>query len=200
MENKALIIFAKNPLLGRVKTRLASVIGDAKALEIYNQLLKSVHIYSEKIPEQKIVYWEGGVPSLHPFLGDGYRHELQPEGDLGEKMSFAFEAELKSYRSICIIGTDCLELTPESIKDAFKVLECHDVVIGPAVDGGYYLLGMNQYYPFLFQEMKWSSSSVFDDTILKVEAHHLNYKNLPMLSDVDTYQDYQLMLLKGYLS
>lgn len=200
MEKKALIIFAKNPILGRVKTRIASDLGDAKALEIYSQLLKSVHLYSEIVPFLKLVYWDGGIPAKHPFIGNAYKHKLQLEGDLGEKMSSAFEEELKSYSSLCIIGTDCLELTTEIIKNAFEVLENQDAVIGPAVDGGYYLLGMNQHYPFLFQEMKWSSSSVFNDTIRKFEDHHLKYKILPLLNDVDTFEDYQLMLLKGYIS
>ncbi|MDX5437648.1 MAG: TIGR04282 family arsenosugar biosynthesis glycosyltransferase, partial [Pontibacter sp.] len=115
---------------------------------------------------------------------------VQPTGDLGKKMQKAFAAAfLEGYISVVIIGSDCLQLTPDIINRAYKELETHDVVIGPALDGGYYLLGMNCLYPQLFQNKRWSTEHVFPDTIHDLQRLHLSYTLLPHLSDIDHAED-----------
>ena len=93
------------------------------------------------------------------------------------------------YENIIIIGSDCFELTSEIISLSFSLLEKNDVVIGPAKDGGYYLLGMKKMYPTIFENIPWSTSEVFNQTIQKIQLLNLNYELLPVLSDVDTVHD-----------
>lgn len=199
MEKQALIIFAKNPVIGNVKTRLAKVIGDEKALSYYSIFLAIVHSYTKDLPCQKIVYWDGGIPSFHPFFDDDFFHEQQPDGDIGFKMSMAFKKELGRFDSVCIIGTDCLELTKEILLSAFEKLDNHDLVIGPAKDGGYYLLGMNQFEADLFKGIKWSTDSVLRQTLERIISLKLSYKKLIELNDVDTYEDLIEMKERGII-
>jgi rSAM/selenodomain-associated transferase 1 len=105
-------------------------------------------------------------------------------------MLHAFEEGFKlGYRSICIIGTDCLELTPEIILQAFEQLASYNAVLGPAKDGGYYLLGMNQLVKEAFQNKEWSTDAVASSTLRNFENQKLKYSLLTTLSDVDEEQD-----------
>ncbi len=187
---KALIIFAKNPISGNVKTRLAISIGEKKALEIYNQLLEIVFQYTVDLSCDKIVYWDGGLPIHHPFDKKIYFHKEQVSGDLGIKMKSAFKEEFKLYNKICIIGSDSVELTKEIIQTAFDSLTKTDIVIGPAFDGGYYLLGMNELHESLFEEIQWSTDKVLNQTYKKIQNLSLSFTSLQTLSDIDTVEDY----------
>lgn len=183
-----LIIFTRNPELGKCKTRLAKTIGNEAALEIYKFLLQhtvsvtknltcdvEVH-YSEKIHYNDI--WDEYI----------YIKKLQIEGDLGEKMQHAILSAIKNgYRNIIIIGSDLYDISQEDLEVAFKALETFEFVLGPSEDGGYYLLGMNQFKPQLFINKSWGTDSVLRDTLLDLKDDHLQL--LEERNDIDVYDD-----------
>ncbi|MHC2990467.1 glycosyltransferase [Pontibacter sp. HJ8] len=185
-----LMLFVRNPELGKVKTRLAASVGPETALDIYLHLLQHTRDVTQALPLDKVVYYSERVEQQDMWPGQQYQKKLQPPGDLGEKMAAAFEAAFaEGYTSVVIIGSDCLQLTSEIIGKAFEELKTHEVVIGPALDGGYYLLGMNHLYPELFREKRWSTEHVFPDTLYDIERLHLSHALLPSLSDVDYLED-----------
>ncbi|MCX2741079.1 TIGR04282 family arsenosugar biosynthesis glycosyltransferase [Pontibacter anaerobius] len=189
-KNKLLLLFVRNPELGKVKTRLAATVGPEVALEVYLHLLRHTRQVTEGLPVDKLVYYVGGVNKDDIWPNDIYEKREQISGDLGQRMQAAFAAAfLEGYTSVVIIGSDCLQLTPEIIRRAYQELETHDVVIGPALDGGYYLIGMNCLYPQLFQDKRWSTEHVFPDTLEDVKRMRLSYALLPSLSDVDHAED-----------
>jgi rSAM/selenodomain-associated transferase 1 len=191
MKNNLLMIFVKNPVLGTAKTRLAASVGDHKALEIYKFLLE----HTAKIVQQtndidyRILY-STKVEQNDMFDNTVFQKTVQRQGELGEKMFTAFEQAFQDgYKHVSIIGSDCYELTPEIVSRSFATLQQSDFTIGPAKDGGYYLLGMNKPEPAVFQNKKWSSDRVFQDTIIDLEVLRYTYTLLPTLSDVDYLED-----------
>lgn len=185
----ALLIFAKNPTLGKVKTRLAATIGNDRALQIYVQLLNHTQSVTNNVAAIKIVFYSDFI-AMNDIWDKGYLKNIQRGADLGERMSTAFDKMLKKgFDKAVIIGTDCYDLTNAVIEDAFSALENHDVVIGPALDGCYYLLGMKNHYPQLFNEMVWSTDTVFDDTLARCTDLKLSSFVLPVLSDIDDEKD-----------
>ncbi|WP_242928683.1 TIGR04282 family arsenosugar biosynthesis glycosyltransferase [Pontibacter vulgaris] len=189
-DKRLLLLFVRNPELGKVKTRLAATVGPETALEIYLHLLQHTRSVTEKLSVDKAVYYSDKVELQDMWPDKVYQKKLQPAGDLGEKMAAAFEkAFTEGYTSVVIIGSDCQQLTQEIIERAFEELKSHAVVIGPALDGGYYLLGMNRLYPELFRNKHWSTKQVFPETIEDLQRLHVNYTLLPHLSDVDYLED-----------
>lgn len=187
---RLLIIFCKNPELGKVKTRIAATLGDEKALAIYYKLINYTQQITTPLPFDKVVYYSNHIDREDNWHNDHFKKALQKGNDLGEKMSNAFsESFAKGFSSVCIVGTDCMEITGKIILDAFKILEKKDAVLGPAKDGGYYLLGMNKPNPKVFHNKKWSTGSVSSDTIRDFESLKLSYALLPVLSDVDEEKD-----------
>lgn len=185
-----LIIFYRNPKIGAVKTRLAATIGDEKALKIYSELCEHTRAITEKLPVIKVVFYSNEVETGDIWPDNVYQKALQHGEDLGERMRNAFAAAFASgYDSICIIGTDCYELTASVIAEAFDALRSSDAVIGPAKDGGYYLLGLRKLYPELFVKKKWSTSAVYKDTLENFESSGISYSTLPLLRDVDVEGD-----------
>lgn len=184
-----LIIFAKNPVLGKVKTRLAATIGDEKALNVYKELLQHTHDISSKVKANKVVFYSDFVKNQDLWDQAKYIKKLQKGDDLGARMSDAFERTLAENRKVIVIGTDCKELTPEILTQAFDTLNYVDVVIGPALDGGYYLIGMKNREEALFQNINWSTSYVLEQTIRKINTQKLSYVLLKTLSDIDTEED-----------
>ena len=191
MANKRLLLlFVRAPELGKVKTRLAEAVGPEVALEIYIHLLQHTRQVTEKLDTDKAVYFAETIVDDDLWPKEIYQQHVQDEGDLGQKMQAAFEAAFTAgYSLVVIIGSDCKQLTHEIIEQAFDALQTHEVVIGPALDGGYYLLGMSKLYPELFQNKTWSSSTVFAETLYDVERLHLSHKLMPELSDVDHIED-----------
>lgn len=184
------MIFVKNPALGKVKTRLAQSIGDEKALQIYLYLLKFTHQITKNLTCDKAVFYSDFIEQHDLWENETYQKYLQSGSHLGERMYQAFEVSFrKGYEKILIIGSDCLELNPEIIQTGFQSLDNQDVVIGPAKDGGYYLLGMKTPLRFIFENKTWSSPTVFEDTIRDLTHHHISYATLPVLSDVDHEED-----------
>lgn len=190
-----LIIFYKNPELGKVKTRLAASVGQEKALGIYLKLANHTRVISERILADRVVYYSNDIEQEDAWTSSLFKKEVQKGEDLGERMLHAFQESFqKGYEQVCIIGTDCLELNADILEQAFKNLTNHETVLGLAKDGGYYLLGMKRLYPQFFQDKRWSTSTVGHDTLLDILTLKLSYTLLPLLSDVDVEDD-----LKGAL-
>ncbi len=190
VQNNLLMVFAKNPELGKVKTRLAKTVGEHKALEIYLKLLEHTYAVADKTFADKAIFYSNKIEEFDILDYYKFPKFLQKGDDLGERMDRAFgEAFAQNYEKVVIIGSDCYDLTPEIIEDAFRLLNDHNVVIGPAFDGGYYLLGMDRHYSHLFKDKKWSTPDVLLDTILDTKKLKLSYTLLPTLTDVDEEKD-----------
>jgi uncharacterized protein len=182
----SIIVFVKNPRPGKVKTRLAATIGDDKALAVYLDMLKHTLNETRKVEADTYIYFseETDISIGNNILPS--RKAVQSGKDLGEKMKNAFSEVLNSSGGkVIITGTDCPGINAEILQTAFNLLSGADIVIGPAADGGYYLLGMKALHPQLFQSVEWSSSSVFQTTINRCIENKLDYKLLDMLHDVD---------------
>ena len=189
MAKEALILFVRKPELGKVKTRIAATEGEAVALAIYQRLLEHTYTITSGLPVDKYVFYAGEMVS-HDIWNQGYYKMLQEETDLGNRMKAAFSLLFqKGYEQICIIGSDCYELDASVIRQAFSSLAQTDMVIGPASDGGYYLLGMRQGLKDVFQHIEWSTESVLQQTIDQIRALNSSYVLLPVLNDVDTIHD-----------
>jgi len=185
-----LIIFYRNPFKGRVKTRLAANVGDEKALDVFRRLAGHTRQITEALASDKIVFYSDSIDLMDMWPNARYLKTLQQGSDLGARMKNAFTSAFESgYESVCIIGTDCYELTTRIILQAFDALTSHDVVIGPAVDGGYYLLGMRKLYPQLFDGKEWSTETVCERTVSDIRSLGLKYFQLQTLRDVDTEGD-----------
>lgn len=192
--NDSLIIFVKNPEKGKVKTRLAKDIGDDQALHVYHRLLQYTKSISKPLNSEKIVYYSDFIDNNDLWDNMTFEKHLQDGADLGERMQNAFaEAFARGQQRVLIIGSDCVELETYMIKEAFAVLENNDVVIGPAKDGGYYLLGMRKFYPTLFENKPWSSDDLLMDTIIDLKKLNAPYYLLKTLSDIDHVEDLALM-------
>ena len=187
----AVIIFVRNPELGKVKTRLAAIVGDDEALDIYSFLLNHTMQEAGKVDADKFVFYHQQITVDDIWNGDGFYKNLQTGESLGDKMKAAFAEIFKlGYKKIMVIGSDCLQLKSAIINAGFSLLDEHDTVIGPATDGGYYLLGMKKNYEFLFDNKTWSTESVFDESMKDMQQHHLSTGLLPVLTDVDTEADW----------
>jgi rSAM/selenodomain-associated transferase 1 len=187
----ALIVFQKNAVLGKVKSRLAATIGEEKALEIYKSLL--LHTYGEIGKLKGIDTFIFFSDFIEPDSESGDKaeyKEIQIGEDLGERMSNAFRKLFqKGYKRVVIIGTDCPEIQSSDIDDAFLALEKKEVCIGPAFDGGYYLLGMSRFQESLFQNIPWSSSEVTAKTKEILNSREISFELLKTLRDIDTEED-----------
>jgi len=185
--NRALIIFVKNPVLGQVKTRLAADVGEEKALKVYQELLKYTKAVSCQVSAKRYLFYANQIEENDAWSREAFLKKVQSGRDLGARMSNAF-AEVEEEKKV-IIGSDCPQLLSEDIESAFHHLDRFDLVIGPANDGGYYLLGMKEVQRSLFKEMEWSTEKVFQETLNRAKAANLKVKVLRELVDLDTLQD-----------
>ncbi|MDX1463224.1 MAG: TIGR04282 family arsenosugar biosynthesis glycosyltransferase [Marinirhabdus sp.] len=184
----ALIIFTRNPELGKCKTRLAATVGDEKALEIYTFLVQHTATISAGVLADKFVYYSEKVHSHDLWDEAIFRKKVQRGDDLGLRMESAFKEVLSlGYERAIIIGSDMFDINAADINDAFLALHANDFVLGPAEDGGYYLLGMKKLNPAIFKNKAWGTDSVQRDTLEDLSAESLIL--LPEKNDVDYYED-----------
>lgn len=183
-----LLIFTRNPELGKAKTRLAKTVGDATALEIYKFLLNKTQEVASKVKADKAVYYSVKIRENDIWDATIYQKHQQVGEDLGIRMLNAFKNSFDAgYEKVLIIGSDLYDLTSEIIDDAFYQLSTNDVVIGPAIDGGYYLLGMNAVQENIFQNKEWGTASVRKDTLADLKDKKV--KLLEIKNDIDVYED-----------
>jgi len=190
LNSRALIIFIKNPEKGKVKTRIAQTAGDEKALAVYKALMEHTRKIAEALPVNRRLFYSQFINESDHWSRQKFQKDLQIEADLGTKMATAFHTVFKTNEKVVIIGSDCASLTPKIVRKAFKKLDEHDFVIGPAMDGGYYLLGMKQFTPEVFSNIEWSTETVCSTTIERIENIGKNYLLLPELSDIDYEEDW----------
>jgi uncharacterized protein len=185
-----LIIFARNPRYGKVKTRLAASLGNETALAVYTTLLRHTKEIAAATEADKFLFYSDSTGEDKEAAG--FTEMLQQGSSLGQRMQHAFDALFaKGYEKLVIIGSDCLELTTDIIHEAFSRLDTSDVVIGPAKDGGYYLLGIKESTPVLFRDISWSTPLVLRQTMAICEDCCMRYSLLPELADIDEAADWQ---------
>lgn len=188
MKTDALIIFTRNPELGKVKTRLAKTIGEDKALEVYKHLLLHTMAETKFLACDKFVYYDSSIVKNDIWSEDFYKKKLQSGEDLGEKMHKAFELLFNmGYKNCMIVGSDLFDLKKEIIDKAFQKLQENEVVVGPAEDGGYYLLGLKNLNASLFKNKDWGTSTVLADTLNDLNSQTVYL--LETLNDIDTFED-----------
>lgn len=190
MNKDLLIIFAKNPELGKVKTRLASEIGEEKALAIYVKLLNHTRKVSAPAKADKAIFYDQYIDSEDEWQEDLYKKALQEGNDLGERMYNAMMlGKSWGYENVGIIGSDNYEITTEIIDHGFRRLTYHDWVFGPASDGGYYFTGCHKPVREMFSLQSWSHNQVLKETLEKAYELKLSVSLIEELNDIDTIED-----------
>lgn len=188
--SRQLIVFIKNPVLGKVKTRLAATVGDERALQVYDQLLTLTREAALGAQCERHLFYSESIIVDDAWYAVHFAKHRQTGNDLGQRMRDAFQTCFANGATkAVIIGSDCPEISSDVIESAFTHLEEHDVVIGPATDGGYYLIGMKELHPDFFLGKQWSTSSVLQDTLHDAERLGLSCAQLPTLSDLDNEDD-----------
>jgi len=188
MPKNLLLVFTRNPELGKVKTRLAKTVGNATALKIYIFLLKRTRDIAVKVAADKAVYYSVKIRENDIWDASIFQKHQQVGEDLGIRMLHAFKNGFKAgYKKVIIIGSDLYDLTSETIENAIIALENNEVVIGPAEDGGYYLLGMNSLEEKIFKNKDWGTETVRKDTLKDLKDKKVFL--LGELNDVDIFED-----------
>jgi len=183
-----LLIFTRNPELGKCKTRLAATIGDESALEVYTFLLNHTAKLTQDVNAAKQVWYSEEIWNDDVWNNAIFDKRLQQGGDLGIRMANAFQEGFESgFERIVIIGSDMYDLDAAALEKAFDTLQTTDFVIGPAEDGGYYLLGMNAFNATVFQNKSWGKETVLQDTL--DDLINENIVLFEKRNDIDLYED-----------
>lgn len=196
--NSALLIFIKNPELGKVKTRLAATIGDEKALEVFKKLLINIHDKSLNVQAEKLLFYSSFIDERDIWENDIFHKNLQNQSpDLGQRMLSAFEkAKEMGYSKAIIVGSDIYEVTTEILNQGFEYLENSETVLGPSNDGGYYAIGFNfekinsdTFIQNIFLNKTWSHENVAHEALEVINSFSYACNFLPTLSDIDIEED-----------
>lgn len=198
---RVLLVFAKAPVPGRVKTRLARTLGDERAAELYRRIGRGVVDRVRDGPWRTVVVHAppDAAPAVRRWLGDDVELRPQASGDLGERMASAFgwAFDEAGARRVCIVGTDAPAVDRSGVEAAFTALDDADVVIGPATDGGYYLLALDRPREWLFRNVPWSTDRVLSRTLRAASEHGLHCRLLDEAVDLDTADDLDRLDLGG---
>jgi uncharacterized protein len=193
--SEQIIVFTRWPVPGRVKTRLIPALGIQGAAELHRRLtehtVRQVAHFRQQRPEVglEIRFTGGSREQLQNWLPAGQPAE-QAEGDLGTRLSRAFaDAFGRGLRRVVAVGSDCPDLSPSILAEAFARLHDHDLILGPAVDGGYYLIGLRQDAAEIFNEIPWGTAAVFEETLKRAAARAFSISLLETLVDVDRPED-----------
>lgn len=195
-----LIIFTRYPEPGKAKTRLIPCLGAEAAADLHRQMtewtLAQVNLWQhsrtpQNLPAAVEVWFAGGeCQQMQAWLGEWPHYQPQPAGDLGERLVQALHTAFAAgAKATVIIGSDCPELTAEILAKAFDALEQADLVLGPATDGGYYLMGLRAFVPELFESIAWSTERVLAQTLEIANRLGLSIACLPTLTDIDRPED-----------
>jgi len=188
------VIFVKFPSVGHVKTRLGEEIGFENAAELYRLFIKETFNFVGSCATEQVLVAVTPKEKLELFkkeyLWPDFRHFAQEGDDLGHRLSHAFEvAQKHAAGKTLIIGSDSPTLPARYLDDAFQQLDKVDLVLGPAADGGYYLIGLKNMHEALFRNMEWSTDSVLSNTLQRARKIGLTYELLPEWYDIDTLPD-----------
>ena len=187
-EKDLLLIFTRNPELGKCKTRLAATIGEEAALHIYIFLLQHTVTITKDLNVKKEVHYSVQIRDNDLWNPNTYSKKQQYGDDLGQRMEYAFAKGFEEgYENIIIIGSDMYDLSQKDIENAFLALDTHEYVIGPAEDGGYYLFGMKSLNAQVFKNKVWGTETVLKDTLKDIKEKKI--KLLEERNDIDYYED-----------
>ncbi len=195
--SEQLIIFVKAPRLGTVKTRLAEQLGAAEAAAAYRLLVEVLLNGLAGIEQVQLRFTpDDAAPEVNGWLrGPGWSLAPQGPGDLGQRLRHLFDQSFsRGARRVVVIGSDCPWVTAEDISAAWRALRDHDVALGPAADGGYWLIGLRASQPDLFDGIHWSESTVCEQTLDRIRAKNLRAHLLRTLRDVDSVEDWKFFL------
>ena len=186
--SNCLIIFTRNPELGVGKRRLAATVGDPAAFEIYKFLLNHTREITKNLDVTKQVWYSERVHKNDAWDNSIYDKYVQEGDDLGIRMKIAFLEAFTTYDHVIIIGSDMHDMSQANLENAFEQLKSHDAVIGPAVDGGYYLLGFTEkLIGGVFENKEWGTETVLEKTLENLK--NVNCAVLEERNDVDYYED-----------
>ena len=166
-------------------------MGAAKALQIYRALMAHTRQLARTVSVKRLLFYSNFIDTKDQWSTNEFQKHLQQGDDLGERMQQAFSLAFEQHQKVVIIGSDCASLTADILSEAFDLLDQHPFVVGPAIDGGYYLLGMNRFTPELFDNMTWSTDTVLSDTLQRIQSLEATYALLPQLSDIDFEEDWE---------
>lgn len=187
MTKDLLIIFAKNPAFGEVKTRLAKTVGEEAAFTVYKQLLKTTEKATSKLNVTRHIYFSNKIATSY-WKKDPKM--IQEGKDLGERMCNAFKNSFQNgYERIVLIGTDLPEISEELLSTAFTKLNETEVVFGPSEDGGYYLVGMTNMHQCIFTDKPWSTTKLLEETLAELQQKNVGVSITQTLNDIDTFED-----------
>jgi rSAM/selenodomain-associated transferase 1 len=190
MKKTAIIIFIKNPDLGRVKKRLAKTLGDEQALDIYKGMLEHAQTITRALSTDKYLFYDRAKDLNDTWPNDIYHKEVQTGPYMATRIQNAFKKIFsKGYQHVVIVGSDCLELDERIIRLAFRQLEHFDTVLGPTKDGGFYLFGMNEFHAELFKVQSWGTPALKADVVKAIHHLHKTCFMLSELSEVVTADD-----------
>lgn len=201
-----LLVFTRYPELGKAKTRLIPALGVQGATELHKRMAEWAIAQGRELQDrhrgaiQLVVYFTGStIQAMETWLGTDLVYRSQAQGDLGERLYKAIEGGFREGRErIVVIGTDCPSLTSEVLTQAFDRLTSQDIVLGPAADGGYYLIGLSRPIAELFQGIDWGTSEVLAQTLKIANTLELSYFLLPVLADIDRPEDLHQLKIKNY--
>ena len=192
---EAIFLFLRYPEAGKAKTRLIPELGAERAAEVYRKMAEQVATLVREFDRPgllKVAYYDPADKGeeIRQWLGEGFHLVAQPDGDMGRRLEDAFVGGFrKGARRIVALGTDCVELTEEILSEAFEALYLSDAAIGPALDGGYYLMGLNRPCHSVFRGIPWSTDKTLRETLARLRGCGLNVRLLPPLTDIDTPED-----------
>jgi hypothetical protein len=191
MAKSALLVFVKEPIEGKVKTRLAASIGEADATELYKTFIVDSFKQYQSLSNTYDLhyYYSPSCKILKALLPDQKNWHAQKGADLGERMANAIAEQLKVYSTVVLVGSDHPDLPLSYLKKAADVLNYVDISIGPSDDGGYYCIGMKKDHPRIFANITWSTKNVFQETKKRFKANQLEAFELPQWYDIDTIED-----------
>ena len=194
LDDRCLLFFIKSPEKGKVKSRLASVIGDKPAANLYRDFITQMlsTLRRGDFPFHICFYPHNALKGVKKWLGDQHHYIPQKGKDLGERMSNAFRKAFDTgFKRVVLVGSDIPDLPLKVIEEAFISLKEEDAAIGPAYDGGYYLIGFKEktFSPQVFERMAWGTERVFEDTMKVLKNLNQRVHTLPYLRDIDTVDD-----------
>ena len=192
---EAIFVFLRWPEPGRAKTRLIPSLGPHRAADVYRRMAERVLDVVRNYDRPgllRVAYLDPPerADDVAAWIGNGFHMLAQPDGDMGRRLEDAFVGMFrKKARRVLAIGTDCVEITHEILDEAYEALERCDAAIGPALDGGYYLMGLNRPCHHVFRGIPWSSDRVLRETLGRLRSCGLVVRLLPPLLDIDTPED-----------
>jgi uncharacterized protein len=197
IETERLLIFTRYPEAGRTKTRLIPALGAEGAAQLQRQMTEHTIAQVQAEFDRSIQIWFTGGSSLtetlqqmQSWLGATFDYQPQGAGDLGARLAAAFQTAFGAgMQRVVAIGTDCPQLSGEILEQAFQALHQHELVLGAATDGGYYLIGLSRFVPKLFVEIAWGTETVYRQTVAIARQFDLSIADLPPLTDVDRPED-----------